>query len=201
MNYPDILAVAVTLFFVMDPLGNIPVFNAILKDYSPRRRTRIIARKLVFALIILVLFLFTGNRILGFLGLSQPSLNLAGGILLFLIALRMLYPDRNTGEEQRTEEPFIVPLAMPLVVGPSTIAVLLLFSSSQPGHMTDWTMAVLIAWLAVTLILILSPWILTWLGNRGLRAMERLMGLLLVLMAVQMFLNGLTQYLKSVFPS
>lgn len=202
---PDIawgeaLRVATTLFFIMDPLGNIPIFNTILKDYPPPRRRRIIMRELSFALIFLMVFLYAGTSILNLLGLTQPSLNLAGGILLFLIAIRMLYPENIGAEEPKVEDPFIVPLAMPLIVGPSTIAVLLLISSSKPDQMADWTLATLLAWSLATIILVASPTIMRILGDRGLRAVEKLMGMLLVLIAVQMFLNGLSQYLEVQFP-
>lgn len=200
INLGDAVRVATTLFFIMDPIGNIPVFNSILKDYPPGRRRKIILRELSFALIILLTFLYLGNGILHVFGLTQPSLNLAGGILLFLIAIRMLYPENSGGEEQKVEDPFIVPLATPLTVGPSTIAVLLLISSSKPDQMADWTLAVLMAWSLGTVILVASPTIMRILGNRGLRAVEKLMGMLLVLVAVQMFLNGLSQYLSQQFP-
>ena len=112
MDWNEAVRVAITLFFIMDPLGNIPIFNAILKDYPTRQRVRIIARELVFALIILMVFLYAGTTILKFLGLTQPSLNLAGGILLFLIAIRMLYPPPASASDAHVEDPFIVPLAM-----------------------------------------------------------------------------------------
>lgn len=198
LHWHDILRVAVTLFFIMDPIGNIPVFNAVLGRFDTRRRIRIIARELSFALTILLAFLFAGTAILGFLGLTQPTLNLAGGILLFLISLRMVFPELlSPHDETPVEDPFIVPLAMPLIAGPSSIAILLLISSSHPEQMADWTIALLLAWAASTVILMVSPMILKRLGKRGLRALERLMGMLLVLLSVQMFLNGLTQYLAS----
>ncbi|MBI2994513.1 MAG: MarC family protein [Gammaproteobacteria bacterium] len=199
--WDEALRVATTLFFIMDPLGNIPIFNTILKDYPPARRRRIIMRELSFALVFLMVFLYAGTSILKLLGLTQPSLNLAGGILLFLIAIRMLYPENTGVEEPKVEDPFIVPLAMPLIVGPSTIAVLLLISSSKPDQMADWTLATLMAWSLATLILVASPAIMKILGDRGLRAVEKLMGMLLVLIAVQMFLNGLSQYLAVQFPA
>jgi multiple antibiotic resistance protein len=122
MIYPDILAVAVTLFFVMDPLGNIPVFNAVLARFDARTRSHIVARELTIALAILLLFLFVGNPVMRFMGLTQPTLSLSGGILLFVIALRMIVPRPAGGEDEEVIDPFIVPLAMPLVAGPSTIA-------------------------------------------------------------------------------
>ena len=195
MNSRDILAVSVTLFFVIDPLGNMPIFNAVLSRFDARTRSRIVARELTIALAILLLFLFAGNPIMSFLGLTQPTLSLSGGILLFIIALRMIFPKPSSGDEEEVVDPFIVPLAMPMVAGPSTIAVLLLMSSSQPARIWEWCVALLLAWAAATLILASSPWIMKALGGRGVRALERLMGMLLVLLAIQMFLNGVTQFL------
>jgi multiple antibiotic resistance protein len=194
VSWGETLQIAATLFFIIDPFGNIPLFNSILEDYEPPRRMRIIAREMLFALIILLIFLYAGTGVLKYLGLEQPTLNIAGGILLFLIALRMLYPESSPIIDPEAEDPFIVPLATPLIAGPSAIAVLLLISSSQPDRMAQWTIAVMIAWGLSTAILIVSPLILRFLGVRGVRAMVRLMGMLLILIAVQMFLNGVSDY-------
>src|SRR5688572_17551111 len=197
MNWSDIAAATATLFFVMDPLGNIPVFNAVLSRFTPQRRAQITARELVIALVILLLFLFAGTAVLEFLGLSQPSLSIAGGVLLFIIALRMIFP-RSAGEVAgEKDEPFIVPLAMPMVAGPSTIAILLLLSSTEPERIWEWCTALVIAWAVTTLILTASPFLLRVLGDRGLRALERLMGMLLVLLATQLLLNGVREFVQS----
>jgi multiple antibiotic resistance protein len=197
MNWPDIAAAAATLFFVMDPLGNMPVFNAVLSRFSPQRRAQITARELVIALVILLLFLFAGTAVLEFLGLSQPSLSIAGGVLLFIIALRMIFPHAAGEVASEKDEPFIVPLAMPMVAGPSTIAILLLLSSTEPERIWEWCTALVIAWVATTLLLTASPFLLRALGDRGLRALERLMGMLLVLLATQMLLNGVREFVQS----
>jgi multiple antibiotic resistance protein len=197
MNWSDIAAAAATLFFVMDPLGNMPVFNAVLSRFSPRRRAQITARELVVALVILLVFLFAGTAILEFLGLSQPSLSIAGGVLLFIIALRMIFPHAAGEVASEKDEPFIVPLAMPMVAGPSTIAILLLLSSTEPERIWEWCTALVIAWAATTLLLTASPFLLRALGDRGLRALERLMGMLLVLLATQMLLNGVREFVQS----
>ncbi len=198
MNWHDIATAAVTLFFIMDPLGNVPIFNAVLAKCEPSRRTWIIARELVIALIILFLFLFTGNAILAFLGLSQSSLNIAGGILLFIISLRMIFPGAVAIEEaDADDEPFLVPLAIPMVAGPSTIAILLLLSSSQPDKLLDWSTALFLAWLGTTILLVLSPKLMSVLGTRGSRALERLMGMILVILATQMLLNGVRDFVNS----
>jgi multiple antibiotic resistance protein len=197
MNWSDIAAAAATLFFVMDPLGNMPVFNAVLSRFSPQRRAQITARELVIALVILLVFLFAGTAILEFLGLSQPSLSIAGGVLLFIIALRMIFPHAAGEVASEKDEPFIVPLAMPMVAGPSTIAILLLLSSTEPERIWEWCTALVIAWAATTLLLTASPFLLRVLGSRGLRALERLMGMLLVLLATQMLLNGVREFVQS----
>lgn len=198
MNWSDIAAAAATLFFVMDPLGNIPVFNSVLSRFDPQRRAKITARELVIALVIMLVLLFAGTPILDFLGLSQPSLNIAGGVLLFLIALRMIFPGRGADRATQPEdEPFIVPLAMPMVAGPSTMAVLLLLSSTEPERIWEWCTALVIAWAGATALLTASPFLLRVLGDRGLRALERLMGMLLVLLATQMLLNGVREFVES----
>jgi multiple antibiotic resistance protein len=197
MNWTDIAAAAATLFFVMDPLGNIPVFNAVLSRFTPRRRAQITARELVIALVILLTFLFAGTAILDFLGLTQPSLNIAGGVLLFIIALRMIFPHASGEVASERDEPLIVPLAMPMVAGPSTIAILLLLASTAPERIWEWCAALVIAWAVTTVLLTASPFLLRVLGDRGLRALERLMGMLLVLLATQMLLDGVREFVES----
>ncbi len=198
MHWTEISSAAVTLFLVMDPLGNVPIFHAILASMDSRRRTRIVARELLIALGILLGFLLLGNSLLAFLGLSQSSLNIAGGVLLFIISLRMIFPPQQATEEEKpAEEPFIVPLAVPLTAGPSTIAVLLLLSSNQPDRLLDWSIALFLAWSGATVILVASPQLLSLIGQRGSRAMERLMGMILVILATQMLLNGIRDFIES----
>lgn len=198
MNWGDIATAAVTLFLIMDPLGNVPIFNAILSNIEPKRRSKIVARELVIALVILLGFLFAGNSILSFLGLTQSSLNIAGGVLLFIISLRMIFPGRRGSvDDVEEEEPFIVPLAMPMIAGPSTIAVLLLLSSNQPEQIAEWSIALFLSWVVTTILLVLSPRILSVIGQRGSRALERLMGMILIILATQMLLNGIRDFIES----
>ena len=197
MIWSDIAAAAATLFFVMDPLGNIAIFNGVLSRFPARRRAQITARELVIALVIMLVLLFAGTAILNFLGLTQPSLNIAGGVLLFIIALRMIFPGAAGEIATEKDEPFIVPLAMPMVAGPSTIAILLLLSTTEPERIWEWCTALVIAWAAATLILTASPFLLRVFGDRGLRALERLMGMLLVLLATQLLLNGVREFVQS----
>ena len=196
----EIISAATLLFLVMDPLGNIPIFLSVLEDVEPARRTRVLLRELVLALVILVLFLYFGQYMLGFLQLSEHSIRIAGGIILFLIALKMVFPvtrSAHTAEEIQGE-PLLVPLAIPLVAGPSAMAMVMLIASNDPSRMTDWLIALFAAWLLTSLILVSATGLKRVLGRRGLIAMERLMGMLLIALAVQMLLEGIASYLAEV---
>jgi len=187
----DIGSAVVTLFLVMDPLGNVPLFLSVLKTVDPRRRRRILVRELAIAYGVLVLFLLLGKWLLGFLGLEPEAVSIAGGIVLFIIALRMIFPgDASLSGEQIEGEPFVVPLAIPLVAGPSALATLLLLQSARGSTPGSLMIALTIAWTISGAILLSSTALYRMLGERGLIAMERLMGMLLVMVAVQMLLNG-----------
>lgn len=183
---------AVLLFLVMDPLGNILLFVAALQGVAPERRVRVVVRELVIAYLILVAFLFVGQPLLGLLQITGPALTIAGALVLFLIALRMVFPtaERNLSENIGGE-PFIVPLAIPYVAGPSAMATVLLLVSREPSRWPAWLGALTAAWILSAVILMLGGRLSRLLGQKGLVALERLMGLLLVAVAVQMFLEGL----------
>jgi multiple antibiotic resistance protein len=186
------VSAALLLFLVMDPLGNILLFVGALQNVPPARRVRVVARELVIAYAVLVLFLFTGEHLMRWLGISSQALSIAGGIVLFLIAMRMVFPSaENSLAEQVSGEPLIVPLAIPYVAGPSTLATLMLMMSREPARWPAWLGALTLAWLASAAILVLGGRLSRFLGKRGLLALERLMGLLLVALAVEMFIEGL----------
>jgi multiple antibiotic resistance protein len=191
------LSAVVTLFLVMDPLGNVPLFLAVLKDVPPERRRRVLLREIGFAYVVLVTFLLVGDYLLRFLGLEQQAVSIAGGIVLFLIALRMIFPaaDGFTGPSFEGE-PFMVPLAIPLVAGPSTLATLLLLKSATPSSIGLLLLALTIAWFLTGAILLSSTFLYRLLGDRGLTAVERLMGMLLVMVAVQMLMDGLRAFMR-----
>lgn len=193
----NVLALAVTLFLVLDPFGNAAVFHGVLSKIPEERRRKVLVRELLIALGVLLGFLFLGKHLLGFLGLRPATLSISGGILLFLIALGMVFPSASVLGETSDEEPFIVPLAVPLMAGPSTIALILLTSSRYPDATVSIVLAVGAAWLVSSVILLQSPVVLKFIGTKGTRALERLMGLLLILVAVQMFLDGVTSYNES----
>ena len=187
-------SVVITLFLIMDPLGNIPLFLGVLKDVKPERRRKVLIREVLFAYVFLLAFLFLGSYLLRLLGLQQETISIAGGIILFLIALRMIFPpEKGVLADAPEGEPFIVPLAIPLVAGPSTLAALLLLQSG-PNSTLELLVALTIAWGLSALILLSSTLLHRLLRQRGLIAMERLMGMLLVMIAVQMFMNGVARF-------
>ncbi len=187
---------AIMLFLIMDPLGNVPLFLSTLRHLPVKRRRMIIVRELVIAYGVMMLFLFFGQGMLDALQLKQESISIAGGIILFLIALKMIFPPVGEKPEEAVEaEPFIVPLAIPLVAGPSLLAALLLLVSREPHRMLEWWGAMTAAWGVSVVILLSSSALHRLLRERGLVALERLMGMTLVTMSVQMFLNGLAEYL------
>jgi multiple antibiotic resistance protein len=191
----DTLSATLLLLTIMDPLGNVATFVSALRPVPAEKRLRVIARELVVALVILVAFLFAGPWLLGLLHLKQEALFISGGIVLFLIALKMIFPPSKHDEEPMSE-PFIVPLATPMVAGPSVLATLLVLVSTQPEMLWSWFAALMIAWAITAAVLLCSPAIARVLRERGAMAVERLMGMLLVMVAVQMFLNGIEHYLK-----
>ncbi len=188
----SVWSAAVVLLFVMDPLGNIPLVLSLLKDIDPKRRRTILIRELLIALGILLLFLFLGQNLLEFLDLQQESVTIAGGIVLLIIGLRMIFPQREGVMGSQPEgEPFIVPLAIPLIAGPSALATLILMVRSDPAQILNWLAALLLAWGTTAVLLLMAPLLYRLLRDRGLAALERLMGMLLIMIAVQMLLNGI----------
>lgn len=193
----DLTSAVVTLFLIMDPLGNIPIFLSILKDVSPARRRIILMREVVIAYVVLLAFLFLGKYVLQVLHLDQETISIAGGIVLFLIALRMIFPAPGGLHADTLEgEPFVVPLAIPLIAGPSTLAALLLLQRSEPGATWELLLGVTIAWALTAIILLAAPFFYRILRQRGLIAMERLMGMVLVMISVQMLMNGVSAFVN-----
>ena len=193
----DVFAAVVTLFLIMDPIGNIAPFLSILKVVPVERRRLVLVREIAFAYGVLLIFLFFGNYVLQFLHLEQATIGIAGGIVLFLIALRMIFPGEGGLMGEPLEgEPFIVPLAIPLLTGPSTLAALLLLQRTAPTQTGSLLIALTIAWALSGCILLASTFLYRVLRERGLVAIERLMGMLLVMVAVQMLMNGIKTFLN-----
>jgi multiple antibiotic resistance protein len=195
----ELTSAILLLFLVMDPLGNVPVFMSYLKDVKEERRTWIVARESLIALLILLIFLFFGPQLMRLLAIGRESLYLSGGILLFLISVGMIFPSSghlgSVADAQTEGEPFIVPLAVPFIAGPSTMATIMIFSS-RPEPFRLWVTALIVAWVLAATILMLAPSLSRLLGQRGLRACERLMGMVLTVVAVQMSLDGIRLFLQ-----
>jgi multiple antibiotic resistance protein len=193
----DTISAAVLLFLIMDPLGNIPLFLGLLRPLTPERRRIVLARELIIALAILLVVLFAGHWVLAGLHLRQESISIAGGIVLFLIGVKMIFPPaEGMFGEIPDGEPLIVPMAVPLIAGPSTMAALLLLANQNPERTIDWSIALIAAWLVTAAILFSATWLYRFLGIRALTALERLMGMLLVALSVQMVLDGIAFYLR-----
>ena len=200
----DLLSATLTLILIMDPLGNIPMFLSILnKIPDENRRRKILIRELLLALLVLLVFLFLGRHLLQWLNLQPQSLRIGGGIFLFLIALKMILPPPSGGimGQFPEGEPLLVPLAVPLLAGPSTLAMLILLSSNAPEKWMSWLLAVILAWLLTSVIMICSGSLLRLLGEKGLVAVERLMGMVLVTLSMQMLLDGFSDYLRKLLES
>ena len=187
----------VILLLVMDPIGNIPLFVSVLRQVEPARRTRVILRECAIALAVLLAFVVFGAAILGVLGLSDPSLTIAGGVILFLIALRMIFrrPEGIFGDAVGSE-PFIVPLAIPSIAGPAAIATVMLLASRAPQRLLEWCAAVSVAMLVTAALLVSAERFAKLAGEQGLLAFERLMGLILTAIAVEMLLRGIETFVR-----
>jgi multiple antibiotic resistance protein len=193
-----IYSAALLLFLVMDPIGNVPLFMSVLRKYDAKTQRRIIVREMLFALLFLIIFLFTGQYLQPLLDVSESSLTIAGGIILFLIALRMVFPRPEGAFSESVEgEPFIVPLAVPFIAGPTALATISLIMTREPERWLEWLLALLAAWFVSGIILYFSSFLSHHLGMRGLIAVERLMGLIIIILAVQMLMNGIREFLHT----
>ena len=189
-----VLAAIFLLIIIMDPIGNVPVFLSILKNIPLERRKKIIIRELIIAFTILLFFMFIGRYLLQLLQIEQSSLGIAGGIILFIIAIRMIFPGTKPMFTHNEEaEPLVVPLAIPMLAGPSAIAAVILLMAQEPSRWIEWIFVVFVASLISGVILISSEALGSKLGNRALTAIERLMGIFLIMVSVDFILDGIKQ--------
>jgi MarC family membrane protein len=196
------ISAALLLFLILDPLGNIPVFLGLLTPLPPARRRIVLLRELLIALFVLFAFLWGGRTVLDAMHLRQESVSIAGGIVLFLIGLKMIFPSpEGMFGEADAGEPFIVPMAIPLIAGPSGMASVMLLGSQDPGRMWDWSAALLLAWVGTAAILLSATYLYKALGRPVLVAVERLMGMLLVAVSVQMLMDGVAAWLHGPTPA
>ncbi|MEX3935434.1 MarC family protein [Paraburkholderia phymatum] len=197
MEY-NFLSATVLLILITDPLGNIPLFINCLRGVAPHRRIRVILREVATAFVILLVFMLVGDRFLRMMSLTDLSLRIGGGIVLFLIALRMIFPhpDGPFGADSRAAEPLIVPLAIPALAGPSALATVMLLTSQAPSKMAEWVAALTVTMIVCAIVLVLAERIQQWLGERTVTAFERLMGLVLVAISVEMMLGGIRSFVR-----
>ncbi len=189
MNY-TFASATILLILITDPVGNIPIFANALKHVAPERRAKVILREILIAFFLLLTFMFVGEGFLRVMNLSDLSLQIGGGVILFLIALRMVFPPAAVLEAEIWEEPLIVPLAVPAIAGPSALATVLLLVSQQPERRLEWIAALCVTMLISAVVLVSAERIQRLIGSRLVVAVERLMGLVLVSVAIEMMLRG-----------
>ena len=193
----EFLSAVILLTLVTDPFGNMPLVNAMLAGVAENRRRIVIARECLIAYGLLLAFMFGGQSFLALMHLSQTSLSIAGGVILFMIAIRMVFAKLSGTFGQETDsEPFIVPLAIPLIAGPSALATVMLMASRDPANVGMWAAAITVTMLLTTVVLLAGMKLHRWLGEHAMQAIERLMGLILTAIAVEMLLAGIREFVK-----
>lgn len=190
------VSAVVLLLIVCDPFGNIPIFVSALRDVPNERRRAIILRECLIAFAVLVAFVFIGGPFLHLLGLSELSLQIGGGVVLMLVALRMVFPTpEGIYGQPPGGEPFIVPLAVPALAGPSALATVLLLVSREPARTWQWVAAIAVVMASSAVVLAFSERIMRLLGERVTQAFERLLGLVLAAIAVELMLRGIKTFI------
>ena len=192
----DIVSATILLILVMDPFGNMPLVISVLQNVEPGARTKVVLRECAIAYALLLAFMFGGHQFMRLLRLSDTALGIAGGLILFLIALRMVFPHaEGIFGETGDRGTFIVPLAIPAIAGPSALATVLLLVSREPARVWEWVAALSFAMLVSALVMISAQGLSRWIGRRGIIAMERLMGMVLTAIAVEMLLAGIERFI------
>ncbi len=192
-----IIEIAFPLILIMDPLGNLPTCLSMLKEFSPSRQRKILFRELLFALGIIILFMYLGAGLMKMLNIHQSTLRIAGGVILFIISMKMVFPQPDKLKIAAEKDPFIVPIAVPLFAGPSLLAAVMVYGSKGNADATVLS-GVMLAWSVCFGIMMIGPTLASFMGKRGLRACERLMGLILILLSVQMLEDGIEFYIRNV---
>lgn len=192
-----LFTVIVILFLIMDPIGNISSFLHMVQELPPRRVRWVVFREMLIALIFMLVFNFLGEYIFVVLQLDKPTVEVASAIVLFLTAIKILFPASNSLRANLpVGEPFIIPLAVPLIAGPSLLATIMLLAhleTSQSGML----LAIIIAWVLAMLVLLSARQLQRYLGSNGLMAGERLTGMLLVMLAIQRGMEGLSAFIDT----
>ncbi len=195
----DFFSALTVLLLVLDPLGNIPIMLSTLQTVEEKRRRRVLIRELLIAFFLLLIFMLLGDHFLHVMRLSERSLSVSGGVILFIVAIKMIFPSNTvlSGTNQKTLEPFIVPLAIPLIAGPSALATCLLLASRQPAAILTWISGLTAAMAITGVVLLSAESIQKRVGPSVISAMERLMGLILAAIATKMVLSGIAKYMQA----
>jgi MarC family membrane protein len=194
----EFLSAVVLLLLVVDPFGNVPIVPGMVAGCAPQRRAWVIARECFIAYGVLLAFMFGGQGLLQLMHLSEASLSIAGGVILFLIALNMVFGREDGGfGVQAAGEPFIVPLAIPLIAGPSALATVMLMATRDPSRIGMWAAAITVVMAFTTVLLVLAERIKGWMGDKVVKAIERLMGLILTTISIEMLLEGIKKFVRS----
>jgi len=193
-----VLQLALIIFIVTNPIGNCPAIIALIKDHSIKDQQKILFRESIFAMILAIFFLVLGEAFLTRLQIQNYALSTSGGVLLFIVAFKMIFSNRNSEEtvEKPKQDPYIVPIATPLLSGAGLLTMIMLYSKQEEN---DWKVffAILIAWVGITAVLVAAPYLQIFLGKRGLAALEQLMGMLLAMMAIGMVVQGMSLFLTA----
>jgi multiple antibiotic resistance protein len=193
----SIIQLAMIFFIVTNPIGNSPTIIALIKDHTIREQQKILFRESMFSMILAIFFLFLGETFLKNLHIQNYALTTSGGILLFIVALKMIFSVRGeTKIEGPKQDPFIVPIATPLLSGAGLLTMIMLYSK-QEANDTKILFAILLAWIGVTIVLVTAPYLQIFLGKRGLSALEQLMGMLLAMIAMEMIVQGTSLFLTA----
>lgn len=192
----SLFSITVVLFIIMDPIGNIPSYLNLVKDFPPAKQRWILVREMLIALSLMIIFGFIGEHIFSILELSDTTIKISSGFILFLTAIKILFPAPNSFRMNLPKgEPFIIPLAVPLIAGPSLLATIMLYAHMETSALIMGE-AILIAWVLALGILFLAPKFKRYLGNNGLMALERLMAMVLVMLAIQRFMEGIQLFVE-----
>ena len=194
----EFVSALILLTLVVDPFGNVPIVNAMLAGLPPARRRAVILRECAIAFAILLAFMLSGRAVLDVMHLSESSLSIAGGVILFMIAIRMVFAHAEGAfGAQPGGEPLIVPLAVPLIAGPSALATVMLMATRDPGKLGMWIAALTATMTLATLVLVAGDRLQRLLGERAMHAIERLMGLVLTAIAIEMLLDGIREFVDN----
>lgn len=192
----SLLQIALTFFLVANPIGNSPAIIALVKDFEFERQKKILIREGLIALIIALFFQYFGEMFLGVLQVQDFTVSMTGGTLLFLVALGMIFSKGDVSESKmKKEEPFIVPIATPILSGPGLMAIIMLYSRQEANNVKI-TLAILLAWVFVLIVVRAAPYLQKLLGPRGLIALEQLMGMMLAMMSAGMILKGIRLFVE-----